>query len=379
MRIDAGHWRLGLNHLSVRMAAFGRRAIGALSVLASLIQFPGAQAPAAWAQDRSLTVTSWGGAYMASQREALFKPFAAATGIQIREAEYEGELPKIKSMVDAKNVAWDVVDVTSGGGLRGCDDGIFEKLDYARIGPREEFMTGAALDCAIGSVVWSMVVAFDARKFPPSGPQPRTIADFFDTDRFPGPRALAKRPNGNLEMALMADGVAPGEVYRLLATPDGVTRAFDKLSRLKPHVKTWWDGGGRPVRLLDNGEAVMTTVLNGRIAYAIGQDKKPFGIIWDGQVWDLDLWAIPKGTRRLDQAYAFLKFVSEPGVMARMTDHVSYGPARLDAVALTAPAMRRFLPNAPENFANALRADTRFWIARRDELNIMFANWLARK
>lgn len=356
-----------------------RVSIGVWAAAALLILGSHAAGPVAQAQNRPLTITSWGGAYMAGQREAFFKPFTAATGIAIREAEYEGELPKIKSMVDARNVSWDVVDVMSRDAFRGCDDGIWEKLDYTRIGPREGFMAGAALDCAVGSVAWSMVVAFDARKFPPSGPQPRAIADFFDTDRFPGPRALAKRPGGNLEIALMADGVPPGEVYRLLATPEGVTRAFDKLSRLKPHVKVWWDGGGRPVRLLDNGEAVMTTVLNGRIAYAIGQDKKPFGIVWDGQVWDLDLWAIPKGTRALDQAYAFLKFASDPAVMARMTDYVSYGPARPDAVALVAPAMRRFLPNAPENFANALQTDARFWAARRDELNVMFANWLARK
>ena len=347
---------------------------GALLALGSY-----ASAPFAQAQDRSLTVTSWGGAYMAAQREALFKPFAAATGIQVREAEYEGELPKIKSMVEANRVTWDAVDVTSGDAIKGCDDGVWEKLDYARIGPREGFMAGAALDCAVGSVVWSMVVAFDERKFPASGPQPRTIADFFDVEKFPGPRALAKRPRVNLEMALMADGVPAGEVYRQLATPEGVTRAFDKLNRLKPHVKTWWDGGGRPVRLLDSGEAVMTTVLNGRIAYAIGQDKKPYRIIWDGQVWDLDLWAIPRGTRRLDQAYAFLKFASDPAVLARMTDHVSYGPALRDAVALVAPAMRPYLPNMPENFTNALQADARFWTARRDELNVMFANWLARK
>lgn len=353
--------------------------IGAWVAGAFLVLAPYAQAPVAAAQDRTLTVTSWGGAYMAGQREALFKPFAAATGIQIREAEYEGELPKIKAMVDAKNVAWDVVDVTSGDALRGCDDGIWEKLDYARIGSREGFIAGAALDCAVGSVMWSMVVAVDERKFPAARPQPRTIADFFDVDRFPGPRAMAKRPRVNLEMALMADGVPPGEVYRLLATPEGVTRAFDKLSRLKPHVKVWWDGGGRPLRLLDSGEVAMTTVLNGRVAYAIGQDKKPFRIIWDGQVWDLDLWAIPKGSRRLDQAYAFLKFASDPAVMARMTDHVSYGPARPDAVSLAAPAMRRFLPNAPENFTNALQVDAQFWAARRDELNVMFANWLARK
>jgi len=223
------------------------------------------------------------------------------------------------------------------------------------------------------------VVAFDERRFPPSAPQPRTIADFFDVASFPGPRALWKRPRVNLEMALMADGVAPGEVYRALATPDGVERAFRKLGTIKPHVKVWWDGGSRPVKLLSDGEAAMTTVLNGRIAYAIGEDKKPFKIIWHGQVWDLDLWAIPRGTRHLDLSYQFLKFVSDPAVMAGQSKYVAYGPAHQDAMALVMGAMRPYLPNALENFGHALQLNAKFWIERQDEFNVLFANWLAQK
>ncbi|MBM3573965.1 MAG: ABC transporter substrate-binding protein, partial [Alphaproteobacteria bacterium] len=104
------------------------------------------------AQEHALTVTSWGGAYMDSQRETYFKPFTARTGIRVREAEYEGEFAKIKAMVDSKKVAWDVVDLGSAQAMRGCDDGIFEKLDYARIGERGRFMPGAALDCAVGTI-----------------------------------------------------------------------------------------------------------------------------------------------------------------------------------------------------------------------------------
>jgi len=330
------------------------------------------------AQDRVLAVTSWGGAYMASQREVYFKPFTAKTGIVVREAEYDGELPKIKAMVESGRVSWDIVDTTMSLAVRGCDQGLWEKLDYSRIGDRAGFVPGGALDCAVGSVIWSTVVAFDERRFPASGPQPQSIADFFDVVRFPGARALGKRPRVNLEMALMADGVPPGDVYRTLSVPEGVERAFRKLSTIKPFIKAWWDSGNRPTKLLADGEVVMTTVLNGRIAYAIGHEKRPFKIMWHGQVWDMDLWAIPKGARRLDLAYEFLRFASDPTVMAKQSQHVAYGPAHVEAIALVDPRVLPLLPNAPENFAHGLQTDARFWAARQDELAIQFANWLAR-
>ena len=52
--------------------------------------------------------------------------------------------------------------------------------------------------------------------------KPTTLADFFDTEKFPGKRGLRKSPKANLEMALIADGVAPDEVYATLETDEGV-------------------------------------------------------------------------------------------------------------------------------------------------------------
>ncbi len=37
-------------------------------------------------------------------------------------------------------------------------------------------------------------------------------------------------------MALLADGVPPGEVYKLLETPEGLDRAFNKLEALQPDL-----------------------------------------------------------------------------------------------------------------------------------------------
>ena len=51
--------------------------------------------------------------------------------------------------------------------------------------------------------------------------------------------AACRRVRGNLEFALIADGVAPGDVYKVLATSEGVDRAFRKLDQLKPYI-VWW-------------------------------------------------------------------------------------------------------------------------------------------
>ena len=89
----------------------------------------------AYAAD-DLTITSWGGAYQESQRNAFFKPFVDA-GNKVTEAEYNGEIAKIRAMVEAKAVTWDVVDVDTQTALAGCAEGTFETIDWAQARPRQ--------------------------------------------------------------------------------------------------------------------------------------------------------------------------------------------------------------------------------------------------
>ena len=126
------------------------------------------------------------------------------------------------------------------------------------------------------TIVWSTVYAYDKTKFPDN--PPKTMADFFDTKTFPGKRGLRKIPKANLEMALMADGVAPADVYEMLKTDEGVDRAFKKLASIKDDI-IWWEAGAQPPQLLADGEVAMTTAYNGRIFNAIAAEGKPFEIV----------------------------------------------------------------------------------------------------
>ena len=94
----------------------------------------------------------------------------------------------------------------------------------------------------------------------------------------------------------------------MLATKEGVDRAFKKLDAIKPNVKVWWTAGAQPPQLLADGEVVMTTAWNGRIYDAVKNNKKNFKIVWDGQAMDFNLWAIPKGTKKLALAQKFVAF-----------------------------------------------------------------------
>jgi putative spermidine/putrescine transport system substrate-binding protein len=331
-----------------------------------------AVAPAMAADE--LTIVSWGGAYSESQRKAFFEPFIAA-GNKITEAEYNGEIAKIRAMVEANAVTWDVVDVDTQTALAGCAEGSFETIDWAKLGlDRSKFIGGDVTDCAVPNILYSTVVAYDTTKTE----APKDLFEaLFDQQKYPGKRGLQKSPFVNLEWALMADGVAPEDVYKVLGTDEGVERAFKKLDTIKKDV-IWWESGAQGPQLLADGQVVFTSSWNGRFYGAIKNDNKPFKIIWDRQAPDWDWWAIPKGTPKLEGAYRFVAFASDPQRMADQTKYISYGPANKDSAPLIDPAILPDLPSAPDNLKTAFYPDPQFWGDKGDELRERFNAWLAK-
>jgi putative spermidine/putrescine transport system substrate-binding protein len=327
-----------------------------------------------------LTVVSWGGVYTKSQMLASVLPFIKETGISVDVVDYAGGLAQIRDQVEAHNVKWDVVDLLLSDAIRGCEEGLLERIDPSTPAPApdgkpssEDFIPGTLRDCAVGSVVWSTVVAYDKSRF--TGRYPKTITDFFDVEGFPGTRGLQKTPRVNLEWALLADGVPANQVYEVLATPEGLDRAFGKLDQLRPYVH-WWENGSEPPRLFAEGTVSMSSAYNGRIHDAVLEKGLDLQIIWDGQVWDIDLWGIPKGTRDLQAALQFIRFATESQRLAEQAKYIAYGPARKSSMALIDDAIKPHLPTATENLENALEFNSAWWADNEDRLVRRFDAWL---
>lgn len=339
-----------------------------------------------FAAQADVTVMSWGGGYTTSQVEAYHKPFTASTGTAVISVDSDNPAPAVKAMVEAGNVTVDVADVEYADAIRLCDDGMLEPIDAASLPAGadgtpavDDFLPGALTECAVSTIVFSTVFAYDTTKFPEG---PTTIADFFDLEKFPGKRGMGKRPKANLEMALMADGVPAAEVYAILETPEGQDRAFAKLDTIKSEV-VWWEAGAQPPQLLADGEVAMTTAYNGRIFGAAVSEGKPFATVWDGQVYEYDLFVIPKGAPNKDAALEFVKFATSTQALADQAKWISYGPARKSSAPLVGlfndgkTEMAPYMPTAAANLTNALASSYEFWVDRDAELNERFNAWLA--
>lgn len=320
-----------------------------------------------------VTVISFGGASQKAQDKAYYQPFAAASGVKVVAGEYNGEQAKIKAMVEAKNVTWDVVEVESPELVRGCEEGMYEKLDYTKIGPKTDFVPESVTDCGIGTFVWSTVLAYNADKLKQG---PTSWADFWDVKKFPGKRSLRKGAKYTMEFALLADGVKPAEVYKVLATKEGVTRAFAKLDQLKPHIQ-WWEAGAQPPQLLAAGDVVMSSAYNGRIA-AAQKEGKNLKIVWKGSIYDFDYWAIPKGSPQLENAYKFIQFASRPETQRVYSGEIPYGPTHKKAVEGMDPAIAAGLPTSAANLPGAFATNTQFWVDYGEDLEQRFNAWAAR-
>lgn len=319
---------------------------------------------------QQITVVNFGGANANAQKKAYYEPFEKATGTKVIAVEYNGEQAKIKAMVETKKVTWDVVEVESPDAARGCDEGLFEKMDYSKLGGKESFLPAAVSECGVGVFVWSTVMAWNGDKLKDG---PKTWADFWDTKKFPGKRGMRKGARYNLEFALMADGVKSAEVYKVLGTKEGAERAFKKLTELKPAIQ-WWEAGAQPPQFLVAGDVVMSTVYNGRID-AANREGKNLKIGWTGGIYDLDYWVIPKGAPNKEASMKFIAFASTPEAQAEYAKNIAYGPTNVKAMAKLDAGVQANLPTSAANAKDALQFNLKFWADQGEDLEKRFAAW----
>ena len=335
---------------------------------------------------QEVTVMSWGGAYSMSQEEAYNKPFEAETGITVNFVDADNPATPIKAQVEAGNVTVDVADVELSDAIRLCDEGLVQEIDAATLPPapdgtpaEEDFIDGALQDCAVSSILWSTIFAYNTEEV--EG-EPTSIADFFDTQAYPGKRGMRKVAKTTLEMALMADGVPPEEVYDTLSTPEGVDQAFAKLDTIKGDI-VWWEAGAQPPQLLADGEVAMTMAYNGRIFDAAVGEGQPFEVVWDGQILDFDLFVVPVGAPNPEAAMEYIRFATDTQRLADQAQYISYGPSRKSSGPLVGTyqdgetEMAPHMPTAEANLENALTTDAEFWADNDAELNERFNAWLA--
>lgn len=319
-----------------------------------------------------LTIANFGGAAGKAQDVAFIKPFSDLSKVDARGVEYPGDLPAIRAMLKKPKIEWDVVELESTDIKNGCDEGLFERIERSSITHAGFLMPGTIHECGVGAFLWSTVLAYDGSRLKEA---PKSWQDFWDVQRFPGKRGMRKGPRYNMEFALMADGVNRRDVYQVLATEAGQNRALAKLEALKPNI-IWWEAGAQPPQRLLSGETTMTTVYNGRIAAANREGNAKLTISWSDAMYELDYWAIVKGSPKREAALAFINFATREEPQLAYSREIPYGPTNFNAILnydkgrtrtfdsghLTDLSMATSdLPSAPGNMRKSLPFSSTFW------------------
>ncbi|TWB86038.1 putative spermidine/putrescine transport system substrate-binding protein [Bradyrhizobium macuxiense] len=314
------------------------------------------------AQDKGqVVVAAGGGAFQDALREAVFKPFERATRIKVVEAAGP-TLPKLRGMVAAGSPEWDVVDMAPADFLVLSSEGTLQRLDYSAIDQSvfADFPKDAVQPFGVGTFEYATVIAFNTKKYTQAN-GPRSWADVWDVKKFPGPRILNA---GNaavppIELALLADGIPPEQLY-----PLDFKRAYVALARIKPSVVKWTTAAAMAPEALISGEAVIGAALHARIQLAKEQGA-PVDYIWSQAVADHSYWSILKGAKNVSNAQKFIEFASRPESQAALAKLFVIGPLNKKAFDLIPADRAKLLPTYTENKAKTVAANPAWW-AKRD-------------
>lgn len=338
---------------------FGAPLVAALAIL-----FAGG---AAFAQD-SLTIANYGGSYGEAMSKAIWKPTAAELGITIKEDSLNS-LADIRAQVTANAVQWDVGELTVDECAQGAREGLFEPLDYDVIKPRG-YEPAALQPTYILDNTASYVVGWSTKKFGNDGP--KTWADFWDVEKFPGTRAMRNNPAQNLEAALIADGVPLDKLY-----PLDVDRAFKKLEEIKPHISVWWTSGAQSAQLVKDGEADIVGIWSNRMQ-AVIDDGAEASYTYQGGILIPDCFFIPKGSTKIDLAMKAIAVAASPEIHANIAQYIPISPVSSEAfnTGKIPPELAAVLPAAPENLKLQVWTDGDWWAEHGAEIQERWSNFI---
>lgn len=310
----------------------------------------------------TITYVSYGGPYQAAEANAWLDPFQDANpGTKIVEAS-PTDYGKLKSMVTAGNVEWDLVSVDADFGAGDTVRYLTPFPDSVVKAAGSRFATRYRLPYQASTS--GFAYPLDTR------PAPASWADFFDLDRFEGKRAFWAFTGGTAfyEGALIADGVAPADLY-----PLDIDRALEKWDTIKSET-IFYDSPTQAVQLLASGEAAMAGTYAGR-TYQANQAGIELGFMWQDAMVTYAYLVIPKGAPNAEGATELAAYITSPEHSGQIIKYYAVGAPNVNAqdIDRSAPAFE-WTSSAHQD--TVFEADARYYDENAETLTKRFDEWL---
>lgn len=327
----------------------------------------------AWAQSqRQVSFAGYGGSYGDALREVWFDPFEEETGIKVNSGP-GASLSLLKLQLENPNGAeWDIVDLTNAGYITALEEDLLlpvdGRIDFSKILPEY-----------VGTHGWSYVafvyVIGRNNGLIAEADAPHSWAEVWDTGRYPGKRALnnVNTSGVSLEVALMADGVMPADMY-----PLDLDRAFASLEKLGRDNIVWGMSLQDAVQQIGSGETPVGGIYTGRAIMANRQGAD-IGFSLEQGIIGGDTIGVTKNSNNVDEAFELLNFIATRGdLSAKFTEKTSYGIPHVDVESLLsadADDIRASLPTNEKLRETALINDSAYYAENMPMVLERFQEW----
>ncbi|GLS32577.1 putative spermidine/putrescine transport system substrate-binding protein [Mesorhizobium albiziae] len=307
-----------------------------------------------------LRVLVYGGDYAKAAIDAYVKPFEAETGIKVIPIADEVTLTQLQLMVNSNSVSVDVIALNYPTATVSAAQGLLEEIDYS-LHNKEELdgaLEFAKAPYGVGQTAYAYVMVYNTETYPAEKPRPASWSEFWDVEKYPGVRTLVDGQYGSQgpwEEALLADGVAPDALY-----PMDIDRVFASLDKIKPHVRKWWSVGSEIQQMMHDKLAALYQAYDGRTNLLIDQGV-PLEINWNQSKVTWDLWAIPKGGPKVQNAQRFVEFATRADRQAAFAKLFPSAPTNLRAYESIPEDLGRRFPTHPDNIANSIFINAKWY------------------
>ncbi|NTS33018.1 ABC transporter substrate-binding protein [Phyllobacterium sp. BT25] len=323
------------------------------------------------AQDKSLKVGVYGGYFKDSFDKNIFPEFTKATGIAVESvAEPTGEawLVQLEQAAKAGAAPADVSMMSQVAMLKGQTTKLWTPLDMAKI-PNSKNLLDRFINkypdggvAGIGAVSWYITLVTNTDVYKEA---PTTWAAFWDKANADKLGLLALVSNSFL-LEITAKTYFGGT--NALDTEEGLLKAFDKLAEVKPNVRLWYRDEAQFEQSLKSGEIPMGQYYHDVTGLAASEGHPVRSTFpKEGGVQDSGCWALSRASKKVDEAHAFIDYMSQPTIQATLSRKVG-----------TSPTVKRELLDLNEKEFAAVSSDIEPIIPRYD-LYTTKSDWLNQK
>ena len=202
---------------------------------------------------------------------------------------------------------------------------------------------------------------------------PQDWVDFFDTEKYPGKRAWPGSPgffDASYEIALLADGVAPEDLY-----PLDIDRATEKLNTIRDDL-VFYQSYPEVQQLLSSKSAAIAVTVTGQFT-ALQRSGLDVTIQWNQAFQALNGFVIPEMSNNPEAVAALAVWINQPENQAVFTERTLYGPANSAVFDELSPEVAADVVNSPDHAESLLSWDEQWRADNKDLLLDSYTAWLA--